>query len=87
MAPSTFAHGIPLLLSASQQLLKMKSSTACVYQPMTQELFWAEKGKGAFLNGVAMHVTTNKSLDEAILATWLSLQCPRRSASLHRNFC
>jgi myo-inositol-1(or 4)-monophosphatase len=36
---------------------------------MTQELFFAEKGKGAFLNGAPLKVTTNTSLDEAMLAT------------------
>ena len=64
-----FAHGIPLFAVSIAAVAENEVVTACVYQPMTQELFWAEKGKGAFLNGVAMHVTTNKSLDEAILAT------------------
>ncbi|HEX2579407.1 MAG TPA: inositol monophosphatase family protein [Rhabdochlamydiaceae bacterium] len=64
-----FAHGIPLFAVSIAAISENQVVAACIYQPMTQELFWAEKGKGAFLNGTALHVTTTKSLDEAMLST------------------
>lgn len=37
-----------------------------VYNPFMEELFYAQKGKGAFLNGKALHIE-NKGLKEGIL--------------------
>ncbi len=38
-----------------------------IYAPLSEELFLAEKGKGAFLNGKKIRVTKNKNLSEVIL--------------------
>lgn len=38
-----------------------------IYNPYTNELFWAEKGKGAFLNGYRMH-SSERSSSEALIA-------------------
>ncbi len=39
-----------------------------VYQPYTDELFYAEKGKGAYLNGRQIHVSGAESMDECMFA-------------------
>jgi myo-inositol-1(or 4)-monophosphatase len=40
------------------------------YNPISNDLFWAEKGKGAFLNNdVRLRVSGRRTLDEALLAT------------------
>lgn len=64
-----FAHGIPLFSVSIAAICENEVIASAVYQPMTQELFWAEKGKGAFLNGTELRVTTTGSLDDAIVAT------------------
>ncbi len=64
-----FAHGIPMFAVSIAAVAENEVLASCVYQPMTQELFWAEKGKGAFLNGTQLYVTKTASLDEAMLAT------------------
>ena len=64
-----FAHGIPLFAVSIAAALENEVLVSCVYQPMTQELFWAEKGKGSFLNGSQLHVTKTGSLEDAMLAT------------------
>lgn len=38
-----------------------------IYNPFTDELFWAEKGKGAFLNGESIHVSSKKTLEESLI--------------------
>lgn len=38
-----------------------------VYNPFTDEMFTAEKGKGAFLNGNPIHTDTSISLTEALI--------------------
>jgi len=39
-----------------------------VYNPISDELFYAEKGKGAFLNGESISVSNRKDLSESLLA-------------------
>ena len=43
-----------------------------VYQPYTEELFYAEKGKGAFLNGRQIFVSSAKTMDECMFAVGTS---------------
>lgn len=40
-----------------------------VFEPFHDELFFAEKGKGAFLNGVPITISKTKTLSESLLAT------------------
>jgi myo-inositol-1(or 4)-monophosphatase len=42
---------------------------AVTYNPVTNELFWAEKGKGCFVNDRRLRVAARTRLDEAVLAT------------------
>ncbi|WP_134685964.1 inositol monophosphatase family protein [Brevibacillus migulae] len=37
-----------------------------VYNPVSEQLFWAEKGKGAFLNGKKLAVNTRKERKKAV---------------------
>lgn len=41
-----------------------------VYNPFNEEMFWAEKGKGAFLNGKPIHVS-DKTFDKSLVCTAL----------------
>jgi myo-inositol-1(or 4)-monophosphatase len=42
---------------------------AVTYNPATNEMFWAEKGKGAFVNDKRLRVAARQHLDETVLAT------------------
>jgi myo-inositol-1(or 4)-monophosphatase len=42
---------------------------AVTYNPATNELFWAEKGKGCFVNDKRLRVAARQRLDESVLAT------------------
>jgi myo-inositol-1(or 4)-monophosphatase len=42
---------------------------AVTFNPVTNELFWAEKGKGCFLNDKRLRVAARTRMDEAVLAT------------------
>jgi len=64
-----FAHGIPMF-SVSIGVRKGKEMVlGVVYHPITEELFIAEKGKGAYLNGKKLRVTNTKTLDDSIIST------------------
>lgn len=64
-----FAHQIPIF-SVSIALEKEKEVICgVVFQPITHELFVAELGKGAFLNGNPIEVSKTSSIKQAILST------------------
>ncbi|HSX37435.1 MAG TPA: inositol monophosphatase family protein [Chlamydiales bacterium] len=66
-----FAHRIPIF-SVSIALEKQGELIAgVIYQPLQKELFVAEKGKGAFLNGKRIRVSCVESLANSMLAIGL----------------
>jgi myo-inositol-1(or 4)-monophosphatase len=72
---SNFLHGIPhFAISIAVQERKPDGSwgeitAGMVYQPLTDELFWAEAGKGAFLHDRRLQVSARRNLTEALIAT------------------
>lgn len=64
-----FAHGIPLFSVSIACCFENEVVAGVVYQPITEELFAAQKGKGATRNGRPLAVTSCKELDEAFLVT------------------
>jgi len=45
-----------------------------VYNPITDDLYWAETGRGAFHNDKRLRVAARKSLSECVLATGIPFQ-------------
>jgi myo-inositol-1(or 4)-monophosphatase len=44
-----------------------KPYAGVVYNPFTNELFWAEKGKGAYFNGKPMHVSPQSDFSKCMI--------------------
>ena len=66
---TNFLHGIPHF-AISVALQKGKQIVAgMIYNPITDELYWAEKGDGAYLNKRRLRVSGRRHLDEALVAT------------------
>jgi myo-inositol-1(or 4)-monophosphatase len=75
---TNFAHGFPVFC-VSMGLERRAPSLATsddgevvagvIYDPLRDELFVAEKGKGAYLNGAPIRVSKIADLGEALLAT------------------
>lgn len=73
---SNFLHGIPhFAISIAVQEPKLDGSgwgeisAGMVYQPINDELFWAEKGKGAYLHDRRLYCSARRNLNEALIAT------------------
>lgn len=66
---TNFAHGFPVFCVSIALEVAGVVTTGVVYDPTRDELFTAERGKGAFLNGSAISVSGARSLDRALLAT------------------
>ena len=66
---TNFAHGLPLFCCTVALEVDGRLEVGAVYDPTRNELFTAERGKGAFLNGVRFHVSQTQTLIDALLVT------------------
>ena len=66
-----FANGIPLFAVAIGLVVDGEPLVGVVYDPIRDELFAAERGAGATLNGAPIHVSAKRSLGESVCATSL----------------
>jgi len=64
------AMGIPhfCVSIAAREAATKKILLGVIYDPLRHELFTAERGSGAYLNGIRMKVSTRATLAEAVLA-------------------
>lgn len=66
---TNFAHGFPMSCVSIGFEEAGQLKMGGVYDPFRGELFFAEKGKGAFMNGKKIHVSRTAWLSEALLST------------------
>ena len=71
---TNFLHGVPhFSISIAVEDKKPDGTTeitqGLVYQPVTDESFWAEKGRGAWLQDRRLRVSSRRNLDEAMIGT------------------
>jgi myo-inositol-1(or 4)-monophosphatase len=64
-----FLHGIPHFAISVALEEKGEVIAGGVYQPLTDEFFWAEKGQGAYLNDRRLRVSARRNMQEAVIAT------------------
>lgn len=65
---SNFLHGIPHFATSIALEREGGLVAGIVYNPVTDELYYAEKGYGAFVNDKRLRVAGRKSLSEAVFA-------------------
>jgi myo-inositol-1(or 4)-monophosphatase len=68
---TNFLHGIPQFAISIALERDGAIVAGLVYNPATDEMFFAEKGKGAFLNDQRIRVAARKRLDDAVVACGL----------------
>lgn len=66
---TNFLHGLPHFCISIALEVKGEITAGVVFDPIKDELFYAEKGGGAFLNDRRMRVSGRKNLHESVLAT------------------
>ena len=64
-----YAHHIPIFCVSIGFVSNGALTLGAVYDPMRDEMFLAEKGKGAFLNGKPIHVSDVVELEKSLLVT------------------
>ncbi len=66
---TNYAHGFPWFAVSIALEVDREIVLGVIYDPIHDQLFVAEKGQGAFLNGHRLQVSTTDHLDHALLAT------------------
>jgi myo-inositol-1(or 4)-monophosphatase len=84
---TNFAHGYPVFcVSMALEHCASDERTrvaAVVYDPTRNELFAAERGKGAHLNGSAIHVSKIAELKECLVATGFPSHKRHKNPNIH----
>jgi myo-inositol-1(or 4)-monophosphatase len=95
---TNFAHGYPVFCvsialehqAVERQAVEQRSSgqpgkriAAVIYDPTRDELFSAEPGRGAHLNGETIHVSKMATLKECLLATGFPSHKRHKNPNIH----
>lgn len=64
-----FAHHIPMFCISIAALIDQEVEVGVIYDPLLDELFVAERGHGAYLNGKRIYVSKLNEIKKAVLAT------------------
>jgi len=70
-----YAHDLPFYTISIALYKKDKPVVGVVYVPAFQELFYATKGKGAYLNGKKIRVGKAKTIDDAYISLNFAHYC------------
>ncbi len=79
---TNFLHGIPhwaisIALERDGEII-----AGLVYEPLRDEVFWAEKGAGAFINDRRLRVSARRTLADAVIGTGI----PFRERGHHESY-
>ena len=80
---TNFAHGYPVFCISLGVEHKGSLQAGVLYDPTRDELFSAEKGKGAQLNGRPISVSTTGKLSESLLATGFPSHKRHKNPNIH----
>ena len=64
-----YAHPVAIFCVSIALAVKGVLTLGAIYDPMRDEMFTAEKGKGAFLNGKKLQVSNTNELGKSLLVT------------------
>jgi myo-inositol-1(or 4)-monophosphatase len=66
---TNYAHGLPIFCASLALELDGDPIVGAIYDPSRRELFTAETGQGAFVNGARLKVSSTEALGDALLVT------------------
>ncbi len=66
---TNYAHGIPFFCPSLALEIDGVATVAAIYEPLRKELYTAERGVGAWLNGEPLKVSTTEALIDSVVCT------------------
>jgi myo-inositol-1(or 4)-monophosphatase len=79
---TNYAHGLPIFCSSLALEIDGEAVAGAIYDPNRRELFTAERGRGAWLNGAPMKVSSSATLIDALLVTGFPYSVQEEAAEL-----
>ena len=79
---TNYAHGLPIFCAALGLEIDGRTEVGAIYDPTRQELFTAERGEGAYLNGRALAVSPTSTLIDALLVTGFPYDVHQKTGDL-----
>lgn len=86
---TNYAHGLPIFCSSLALEIRGEIAVGAIYDPTRRELFTAERGLGAWLNGKPLHVSAAGTLLDSLLVTGFHYgiqRDPEEVVGLFRDF-
>jgi len=83
---TNYAHGLPIFCASLGLEIDGQRAVAAIYDPSRRELFTAERGQGAYLNGRALHVSDTRALLDSLLVTGFPYDMHRQSSEIVELF-
>ena len=80
---TNFAHGFPMWNVTLALARKNEVIAGVVYDPHNRELFAAERGAGARLNGAPIHVSKATSINDSLLSTGFPSRKRHQNVNIH----
>lgn len=68
---TNFLHGVPHWAISIGVMREGEIVAGVIYNPVVDEMFWAEKGAGAFCNNQRLRVSARKDMADCLIATGL----------------
>jgi myo-inositol-1(or 4)-monophosphatase len=79
---TNYAHGLPIFCASLALEINGRPEAAAVYDPTRTELFTAERGEGAYVNGTRLQVSTADQLIDSLLVTGFPYDVHQQTADL-----
>src|SRR6266567_1986221 len=79
---TNFLHGIPHFAISIALERDGEIVAGVIYEPIRDEMFWAEKGAGAYVNEHRLRVSARRGLAEAVIGTGM----PYRGRGSHPSY-
>jgi myo-inositol-1(or 4)-monophosphatase len=79
---TNYAHGLPIFCASLALEVDGHPLVAAIYDPTRKELFTAERGQGAYLNGTSLAVSAATDVLESLLVTGFPYDVHKRAGDL-----
>jgi myo-inositol-1(or 4)-monophosphatase len=79
---TNYAHGLPIYCSSLALEIDGRAEVGAIYDPTRKELFTAERGEGARLNGTPLQVSSTAALIDSLLVTGFPYDVHKRAEDL-----
>ena len=83
---TNFAHGVPIFCASLALEIDGEAAVAAIYDPNRKELFTAEAGLGAWMNGQRLKTSSTATVLEAMLVTGFPYNIHQKADEFLKTF-